>query len=91
MTYFYFMCKHVCLCEGIIFFGTGGGIDSGLRQTLCELPHGCWELNECPLEEQPLLLTTGAISPAFSFFFSKLVIILFIYIPNVAPLPGFPS
>jgi hypothetical protein len=24
----------------------------------CQLPHGCWELNPGPLEEQPVLLTT---------------------------------
>ena len=25
-----------------------------------ELPYGCWELNPGPLEEQPMLSTTGA-------------------------------
>jgi hypothetical protein len=24
----------------------------------CEPPHGCWELNSGPLDEQPVLLTT---------------------------------
>ena len=53
--YFYFMCigvlLHVSAWEGQIF-GTRGVTDT------CELLCGCWELNSCPLEEQPVLLTT---------------------------------
>ena len=33
----------------------------GTGVTVCELPCECWELNQDPLEEQPVLLT---ISPA---------------------------
>jgi hypothetical protein len=43
-------CLHICLCESVRF--PRGG-DRGT----CELPHGCWELNLGPLEEQPVLLT----------------------------------
>jgi hypothetical protein len=39
--------------EGIKRFGTGG--IGG-----CEPPHGDWELSSGPLEEQSVLLTTGA-------------------------------
>ena len=42
------LCLYVCLCEGVRSPGTGI-TDS------CELPCACWELNPCPLEEQPVL------------------------------------
>jgi hypothetical protein len=35
----------------------------------CEPSCGCWELNSGPLEEQSVLLTTGAISPAPSLLY----------------------
>jgi len=34
--------------EGVKFLGAG--VTDG-----CKPPHGCWELNPCPLEEQPAL------------------------------------
>lgn len=37
--------------EFIIFSGTA-------VMSVCEPPHGWWELNPCPLEDQPGLLTT---------------------------------
>jgi hypothetical protein len=44
-------CLHVCLCEDVRSIGT--------RVTNnCELLCGCWELNQDPLEEQPVFLTT---------------------------------
>ena len=50
----------------------------------CEPPRGCWELNSGPLEEQPVLLTSWAISPALSntflFFFFKLLSLRFLVI-----------
>ena len=42
-------CLNVCLCEGVIFPGTG--VTDG-----CELPCGCWELKVGSLEEYPMLL-----------------------------------
>ena len=41
------------LCEVVRFPGTG--VTDG-----CELPCGSWELNQGPLKEQPVLLTTKA-------------------------------
>jgi hypothetical protein len=37
-----------------VFDSPGTGVTEG-----CELPCGYWELNSGPLEEQPVLLTTG--------------------------------
>ena len=34
----------------------------------CELPHGCWELNCVPLEEQPMLLTAESPAPGHLMF-----------------------
>ena len=39
-------CLDVCLCNLCMSGMTDG----------CKLPHGCWELNLGPLEEQPVLL-----------------------------------
>ena len=56
-------------CEGIRSPGTGV-TDS------CELPCGCWELNLCPLGEQPALLTSEpSLQPLVSFL--KCVLIVF--------------
>jgi hypothetical protein len=41
----------MCVCEGVRFTGTGI-IDR------CESPCKCWELNQDPLEELPVLLTS---------------------------------
>lgn len=58
-----FSCMYVCIVyhkcvkypqrpeEFIIFSGTA-------VMSVCEPPHGWWELNPCPLEDQPGLLTT---------------------------------
>ena len=42
----------------------------------CEPPHGCWELNSGPLEEQPVLLTAKPSLPPqpFSFYQAFLAI-----------------
>jgi hypothetical protein len=41
-----FACEHICM----------GPRFPGIRVTdSCELPCGCWELNLCPLKEQPVL------------------------------------
>ena len=45
----FFQCKY--LCEGV------GSLGAGVTDS-CELLNRCWELNLCPLEEQPVLLTT---------------------------------
>lgn len=35
----------------------------------CESPRGCWESNLCPMEEQPMLLTTeSSLQPLLRFF-----------------------
>ena len=47
---------HVCLCEGVRSSETGV-TGTGVTDS-CELPHGFWELNPGPLEEQSVLLTT---------------------------------
>jgi hypothetical protein len=39
------------VCEGVRCPGIGGTESR-------ELPYECWELNQGPLEEQPVLLTT---------------------------------
>ena len=52
-------CLHVCLCEGILFPGTGVA-DS------CELPCGCWELNQSPMQER--VLTTEPSLQPYLFF-----------------------
>ena len=44
-------CLHVCLCDSVRSPGTGATVS-------CELPCGCRESNPCPLEEEPVLLTT---------------------------------
>ena len=41
---------HVCLCDGMKYSGTG-------VTERYELPCVCWELNQGPLEEQPVFLT----------------------------------
>jgi hypothetical protein len=38
-----------------------------LKLDSSELSCGCWELNEGSLEEQPVLLNHGTISPASAF------------------------
>jgi hypothetical protein len=47
----FMFCLPVCLCEGV------GSAGMGVTDS-CELPCGCWELNPCLLEEQPVLLIT---------------------------------
>jgi hypothetical protein len=61
-VHFYFICLHICLCEGMRSPGTGVADN-------CEPPRGCRELIlPDPLEEQSVLLTT---KPSFFFFFFK--------------------
>lgn len=34
----------------------------------CQIPHGCWELKQSPLEEQPVIVTLSHLSsPPISF------------------------
>jgi hypothetical protein len=46
-------CLHVCLCTTCTPDAWGGG----------EPPHGCWELNPVPLQEQVLLTTEPTLHP----------------------------
>lgn len=52
------------LCVCLVPQGPEEGVSSGTGATNgWELPHGCWELKQGPLEEQPELSTTEP-SPA---------------------------
>ena len=59
-----FACMYVCVKEGVESPGVKV-IDS------CELPCGCWELNQDLLEEQPVILTAELFLQALKLIFSR--------------------
>lgn len=61
-----FSCMHVyALCMYLVPWKRKHNLEfprTGVRDS-CELLCGCWELNSCPLEKQPLLLTAEPSQP----------------------------